>query len=174
MPTITVLDADGLPQAIEKPNVNGRQLALNSRPVALATEDAAVLDASRAFLETIATLLGLPLQAEFSTFPGYKPGDIVPISDGQAKISWTQTVVTGSGTAATVLTANANRKGVVFLPAGAANDWIYNFFGIAAAGASPIYPPAGGPFVLLGRGCPTSALSMLGTASQKIVVWEGV
>lgn len=52
MATITVLDASNNPQAVEKPNANGRQAAAGSRPVALSTEDLASIDAITAKLIT--------------------------------------------------------------------------------------------------------------------------
>lgn len=45
MPTINVLDAAGTTQALEKPNTNGRATAANSRPVTLANEDLAAINA---------------------------------------------------------------------------------------------------------------------------------
>lgn len=44
MTTISVLDANGVPQNIETPNANGRAAAAASRPIALSTEDKAALD----------------------------------------------------------------------------------------------------------------------------------
>lgn len=194
MPTIDVLDALGAPQAIEVPNSNGRRSASLSRPTVWSNEDLAAINALGTALSDILARLNDPLgvtqdgafdvnitnaeiQATFTEYPGLtneqRLATPTPVVDGSARIVWTQTVVTGTGSAVTVLSANANRKGIVFLPAGAENDWLYNFFGTAASGASPIYPPAGGPFVLLGRGCPTGALSLLGTTSQKLIVWEG-
>ncbi len=181
MPNITVKDALQNDVTIWSPETGRRPLA-SSSAVAFSTEDFTVLQGLLTALQGALTVQFDGPQAITGTleavidgpsFPGYKPGDNVTVVDGSARILWTQTVVTGTGSAATVLSANPNRKGIVFLPAGAANDWVYNFYGTAAAGASPIYPPAGGPFVLLGRGCPTGALSLLGTASQKLVIWEG-
>jgi len=45
MPTLSVLDASGQSVAIETPNGNGRRPASGSRPVALANEDKASIDA---------------------------------------------------------------------------------------------------------------------------------
>lgn len=45
MPTMNVLDAAGQTVAVELPNADGRQAAASSRPVTLATEDKASLDA---------------------------------------------------------------------------------------------------------------------------------
>lgn len=43
--TISVLDANGVPQNLETPNANGRAAAAASRPIALSTEDKAAVDA---------------------------------------------------------------------------------------------------------------------------------
>ncbi|WP_398472789.1 hypothetical protein [Tardiphaga sp.] len=53
MATIDVKDAAGNPVAIEKPLVPGRAAAVNSRPIALSTEDKAALDAVSASLVAI-------------------------------------------------------------------------------------------------------------------------
>lgn len=52
MATISVLDATGATQTVEKPNANGRAAASASRPVALSTEDKASIDAITAAFGT--------------------------------------------------------------------------------------------------------------------------
>ena len=54
MPTMNVKDAAGSTVAIEKPNANGRAAAAASRPVVLATEDKAAIDALTAAIASAA------------------------------------------------------------------------------------------------------------------------
>ena len=118
--------------------------------------------------------LSEPVEATFVDFPGYKPGDDVPVVDGTTPYTITQTPITGTGAAQTALAANPDRKAVVFWNAGAANDFRYNFFGTASGTTSPIYPPESGPLVLEGALCPKGALSVIGTSGQVLVIWEAV
>ena len=58
MTQITVKDASGANQTIEAPNANGRASAAASRPVALSSEDKAVLDALAGYLDGVEGLIG--------------------------------------------------------------------------------------------------------------------
>ncbi len=74
MATMTVLDSTGAAQTVEKPLAPGRAAAASSRPVALSSEDFAVIDGLETLigttntnLATINTTLGVPMKSTGGT-----------------------------------------------------------------------------------------------------------
>lgn len=64
MPTINVLDATGQSVAVELPNADGRQAAAGSRPVVLASEDLAAINAlGTALADILAKIIAAPATA---------------------------------------------------------------------------------------------------------------
>lgn len=106
MATITVLDADGAEVAVELPNADGRQAAAASRPVALATEDLAAVNAittaladnaTGADIATVVTALGNPLAVTGTFWQATQPisAASLPLPTGAA----TQTTLAAIETA---------------------------------------------------------------------------
>ncbi len=158
----TTRDASGLPFSVNFDDNGDPDGALTPVSSIVGTVNATIVE---------------PVDAVFTDYPGLTNGELrqspVSVVDGTTQYTITQTIITATGSAQTALAANANRKAVIFWDAGAANDFRFNFFG-AATTTSPIYPPDSGPLILEGPACPKTALSVIGTSTQVLCIWECV
>lgn len=87
--------------------------------------------------------------------------------------TYTKTTVALTGASQSLLAASSTRVGfAIYNPAANASVWV-DLSGGTVASETGILVPAGGRFSVLGSSTPKTIITVIGTNTQSLLVWEG-